>query len=252
MTNQEFHKFAKQLADTSAEVIMQYFRTGVGIDDKADGSPVTIADKKAEETMRRMIEREFPEHGIIGEEFGNHQPDADYQWILDPIDGTKIFITGSYFFGTLIGLLKNGEPILGVINHPVTGDFLIGDNDSASVNGETARVRPCQRIEDATMLSSGLHEFTAYADLDKFLALTRRAKLYRTWGDCHAYFLVATGYADAAFDPIMAPWDMLPLIPVIRGAGGTITAWDGSDVLQSSSTIATAGTIHAEIVEALR
>jgi len=246
---QAFATFARALADASAAVILPYFRSGTAVDDKADGSPVTIADRKAEEVMREMIMRELPTHGIIGEEFGTYQPDAEYQWVLDPIDGTKIFITGSFFFGTLIGLLHQGQPILGVINHPVTGHFLIGDNHSAQLNGEPVRVRPCQRIEDATMLASGHYYVGEHQNMAAYEALTRRAKLYRTWGDCHGYFLLATGYADAVFDPIMNPWDVLPVIPIVRGAGGVVTDWQGGDGV--TSTVATAGGIHAAVIAAL-
>ncbi|PIP77763.1 MAG: histidinol-phosphatase, partial [Ignavibacteria bacterium CG22_combo_CG10-13_8_21_14_all_37_15] len=129
----ELKKFSKYLADESGKIIRSYFRTHIPVDSKADESPVTIADKTAEEKMRELIMKEFPQHGIIGEEFGTHNESAEYKWILDPIDGTKSFITGTVTFGTLIALTKNGEPVLGVINQPVLNEFLIGDNNSCEL-----------------------------------------------------------------------------------------------------------------------
>lgn len=251
MMSKDFSVFAKTLADASGDIIRQYFRSGIGVDDKADGSPVTIADRKAEETMRELIMREFPEHGIQGEEFGLHQPDAEYKWVLDPIDGTKNFITGSFLFGTLIALLHKGKPILGVINHPITHQFLLGAEGVTSLNGRLVKVRGCNRVEDATILSSGHYYVEQYADMRAYEAFTRRAKLYYTWGDCHGYYLLATGYADVMLDPIMSPWDLLALIPIIEGAGGKITDWHGGDAAIGTSIIATSGTIHSEVVRAL-
>jgi myo-inositol-1(or 4)-monophosphatase len=247
----EFSYFARTLADASAGIIKQYFRTGVGIDNKSDGSPVTIADRKSEEIMREMIQREFPDHGIIGEEFGEYQIDAEYVWVLDPIDGTKSFITGTPLFGTLIGLLHHREPILGVINHSVLNQFLIGTNGETRLNGEKVRVRPCQSIEQATVLASEHYHIEKYGSLSAYESLVRRAKLYRTWGDCYGYTLVATGYADVMLDPIMNLWDLAALIPVIEGAGGKITDWRGGNPMTGLSTIATAGTIHDEVVRTL-
>lgn len=248
---QEFVKFTKRLADISADIIKGYFRAGVAADDKADGTPVTIADKKAEEAMRELIMKTFPAHGIIGEEFENHQPDAAYQWTLDPIDGTKTFITGSFLFGTLIGLMENGKPMLGAINHPVTDQFLLGTNGETHLNGEKVGVRPCERLEDATLLNTTHVSVEKYHDMAAYEALTRRVKLYRTWGDCHGYYLVATGYADIMVDPAMNLWDLVPLVPIIEGAGGKITDWHGNEVLGGSGAVATAGGLHETVIRTL-
>ena len=139
----ELKNFCKILSDESGKVIKNYFRSEINVEEKSDESPVTIVDKKAEEVMRSLIEKEFPQHGILGEEFGKTNPDAEYQWILDPIDGTKSFITGTVTFGTLIAVTKNSNPILGVINQPILNEFLIGDNSNAELNGNRVRVRKC-------------------------------------------------------------------------------------------------------------
>ena len=126
----------------------EYFRTEVNVECKPDQSPVTIADKKSEEKMREIIMKEFPAHGIIGEEFGEYNKDAEYKWVLDPIDGTKSFICGAVAFGTLIALTKNGEPVLGVINQPILDEFLLGDNNRTELNGRAVKISPCNTIEE--------------------------------------------------------------------------------------------------------
>lgn len=246
----ELSSFAKELADASAAIIRQYFRTGYTVESKSDDSPVTIADRKAEEVMRTMIAQRFPDHGILGEEHGHHQPDADYQWVLDPIDGTKAFVSHSYLFGTLIALLKDGRPLLGVINQPLLNDFLIGFNGQTWLNGKRVHVRPCTRIEDAILLSTYLTVFD-YQNGPAFEALAKRVQRHNNWGDCHGYYVVANGGADIMADPIMNPWDLLALIPIIEGAGGVITDWQGNDAVKGESIIATGGSIHDEVIRLL-
>ena len=246
-----YHAFARELAQLSAEVIKPYFRADVQVDLKADLSPVTVADMQAEEVMRAAIERTFPDHGVLGEEFGHHQPDAEYQWVLDPIDGTKAFITNSYLFGTLIALLKQGRPVLGVINHPIFGDYLAGDGRETTLNGRPVRVRPCQRIEDAVLLNTSHWNVFNHQNGPAFEVLSKRVQRYNNWGDCHGYYLVASGGADIMTDPIMNPWDLMALIPIIEGAGGRITDWQGNDPISGSGTVATGGLIHDEVIRLL-
>ena len=247
----EFKEFAKHLADLSAGVIKPYFRTNISVEQKSDQSPVTIADKKAEEIMRNEIEKEFPDHGIIGEEFGNQNENAEYKWVLDPIDGTKSFITGIATFGTLIALLKNGEPILGVINQPIINEFVIGDNDSAELNGIAIKARDKIELSEAVLLTSDHLMIEKYQNKDKFDSLVHKVKLYRTWGDCFGYYLLATGFADIMIDPIMSDWDKMALIPIIKGAGGVITDYHGGDPVKGDSTIATVKGLHSKIIEML-
>jgi len=247
----ELKNFSKILADESGKIILRYFRSKVNIETKNDESPVTIADKKAEEIMRLLIGKEFPDHGILGEEFGVTNESAVYQWILDPIDGTKSFITGTVTFGTLIALLKNGQPVFGVINQPVLNEFLIGDNESAEVNNVQVKVRECGKIENATLLTTDHLNIEKFQNAKAFENLMRRVKMYRQWGDCYGYYLVATGFADIMIDPIMSVWDTMALIPIIRGAGGKITDYQGNDPVRGNSTVATAGNIHEDVISEL-
>lgn len=247
----ELKKFARHLAEKSAEIIKSYFRTKISIDNKPDDSPVTIADKKAEEAMRTEIMKEFPAHGIIGEEHGNYQADAEYKWVLDPIDGTRSFISGALSFGTLIAFLKNEQPILGVINHPILNEFLIGDNLFATLNAKAVKVRECNNLSGATLLTTDHSNIAIYQNGSAFDKLLTKIKLYRNWGDCYGYYLLATGFVDVMIDPVMSVWDKMALIPVIKGAGGVITDYAGNDPITGNSIVASAPGIHAKIISAL-
>ena len=202
--------------------------------------------------MRRMIQARFPDHGVIGEEFGPERADAEWVWVLDPIDGTKSFITAVPLWGTLIALLHRGQPVLGCIHQPILQQLMIGDGVVTRLNDQPVRCRPTQRVEDATLLTSdplnpGRHQNGAAYD-----ALAQRARLVRTWGDCYGYLLLAAGWADICLDPIMNPWDIAALIPIVRGAGGVISDWRGGSAYPAESTIA-CGTpeLHAQVLEAL-
>ncbi len=243
--------FCKLLAEETGKIIRQYYRTKINIETKSDESPVTIADKKSEEKMRELIMKEYPSHGIIGEEFGEYNSNAEYKWILDPIDGTKSFVCGVPLFGTLIALTKNDEPILGVINQPILNEYLIGDNLSAELNGKKVEVRKCSNLSSAILLSSDYLTFEKYRSQAGFENLIRKVKYYRMWGDCYGYYIVATGFADVMIDPVMNVWDLMALIPVIRGAGGKITDYTGGNPVKGNSIIATAGTIHDEVIKIL-
>lgn len=249
--SEEFKLFAKHLAEISGAVILSYFRKEIKVDSKSDSSPVTIADKRAEELMREAIMKEFPQHGIIGEEFGEHNEEAEYQWVLDPIDGTKSFICGTVTFGTLVALLKNGSPIIGVINQPVLKEFLIGDNTTAQLNNNNVKVKSTAKLLDAVLLTTDHLNIGKYQSQQKFDELTKKVKLYRNWGDCYGYYLVASGYADIMIDPIMNIWDSMAVIPVIRGAGGVITDYQGNDAVKGTSIIASVPLIHDEVVKKL-
>lgn len=247
----EYKKFCNTLAEASAEIIRKYFRVEISIETKSDNSPVTIADKKAEEVMRELILKRYPDHGIFGEELGITNPEAEYTWILDPIDGTKSFICGAYSFGTLIGLVNNEKPILGVYNHPILNDFLIGDNYTTELNGIITKVRESINLSDAVLLTTDHLNIEKYQNKEKFDKLINKVKLYRNWGDCYGYYLLATGYADIMIDPIMSPWDLLPLIPIIKGAGGIITDYQGNNPIKGKSAIASSPLIHSAIIALL-
>ena len=246
-----YKKFVVHLANISGNILKKYFRTDISVETKSDNSPVTIADKSAEEAIREKIISEFPDHGIIGEEFGNHNETAQYKWVLDPIDGTKSFITGIATFGTLIGLLKDGKPILGLFHQPIIGELLIGDMKTTELNGKKNQIRSCDRIEEATLLTSDHFMIGNYKNQKTFDRLAKNVKLYRTWGDCFGYYLLCTGYADIMVDPIMSPWDALPLIPIIIGAGGMVTDYEGNNPVEGNSIIAAASGIHSQVIEIL-
>ena len=252
MTNQsEFREFINHLANISGKIIRNYFRADINIDSKADNSPVTIADRKAEEVMREEIMKNFPEHGIIGEEFGNYNESAEFIWTLDPIDGTKSFICGALSFGTLIALLKNGKPVLGAINQPVLNELLIGDNNTAEINGIQTKLRECNNLSKSVLLTTDHLNIGKYQNRNNFEKLIKKVKLYRNWGDCYGYYLLATGFADIMVDPIMSVWDTLPLIPIIKGAGGIITDYQGNNPVGGSSIIAASAGIHNEVINKL-
>lgn len=248
-----YRTFMLELARESGAFIAPLYRQpGMTVETKADASPVTLADRGAEELMRAQIARRFPTHGIVGEEFGSERPGAEFVWVLDPVDGTKAFITGLPLWGTLIALLHNGQPVLGCIHQPVLGQLVIGDGVTTELNDRPVRCRPTRRIEDATLLTSDPMNPGKYQDGPRYDALQGRAKLVRTWGDCYGYLLLATGWADISLDPIMNPWDIAALVPVVRGAGGMITNWQGGSAYPAESIIACATPeLHAAVLAAL-
>ena len=201
--------------------------------------------------MRTSITKEFPDHGILGEEFGEINPEAEYKWVLDPIDGTKSFICGTPLFGTLISLLQSSNPVLGAINLPVLDELLIGDNRKTTLNDLPVHVRKCENISEAVLLTTDTKSIGKYFSQKRFDDLVSKIKMMRTWGDCYGYYLVATGYADIMIDPVMSDWDKMALIPVIKGAGGTITDYKGKDPVTGSGIAATSGSIHSEVMTLL-
>lgn len=244
----ELRQFIEMLATESGEIIRGYFRSEMSVELKSDASPVTVADKKAEEKLRDLIMRTFPEHGIVGEEFGAHNEGAPYQWILDPIDGTKSFICGMVTFGSLIGLLKDGKPILGAIHQPVTRELMIGDNEQTELNGSAVRMRPCRDIREAVCLTTDHLSVEKYKKMAPFEKLIREVLMYRTWGDCYGYMLLAAGFADIMIDPKMSIWDTAALVPVIHGAGGVITDFEGRDPVKGDSVIAASVELHEQVL----
>jgi len=247
-----YRAFMIELAQKSGEFIRPFFgRSDLQVDLKSDQSPVTVADTGAEELMRGMINRKFPGHGILGEERGNERPDAEFVWVLDPIDGTKSFTAAVPLFGTLIALLHEGQPLLGCIHQPILGQLLVGDNRLTTLNGGPVTTRAARRIGEATLLTSD-PVMIARPENRGFAALMARARLARTWGDCYGHLLVATGRADVIFDPIMNLWDIAALVPVIRGAGGVITDRGGGPAYPATSTVSAANAdVHRQVIEAL-
>ncbi len=234
MISASYVDLAEKLVDASGDVIRPVFRGPIAVDRKADQSPVTVADREAERVMRDMIEDAYPEHGIIGEEFGDVRPDADYVWVLDPIDGTKSFITGKPLFGTLVALAYQGRPVLGIIDQPVLHERWIGARGrNTTFNGADARVRPCEAIADAMLYATEPAMFKG-ADEEAFGRLSRQV-CYSLYGaDCYAYGLLASGYTDLVVEASLGTHDYCALVPVVEGAGGVMTDWSGDPLTISS------------------
>ena len=220
---------AEAAADVAGAVVRPFFRAGVAADLKSDRSPVTIADRSAEQAMRAVLSERFPDHGILGEEFGLDRPDARHRWVLDPIDGTRAFITGRPTFGTLIALLDGDTPILGVIDQPVTGERWIGAAGRATtfrgLYGGRPGCRPCASLADAE-LSCTSPEMLG-ADAPRWQRLAGAVKRTYWGGDCYAHGLLALGQIDVIAETTMKLWDWAALVPVIEGAGGKVTDWSG-------------------------
>jgi histidinol phosphatase-like enzyme (inositol monophosphatase family) len=224
----ELVSLAHRLADASGAVISRYFRTDFHIESKQDASPVTLADREAEQAIRAILAAERPEDGIHGEEFGSDAGASDYLWILDPIDGTKAFATGRPLFGTLIGLAYRGEAVLGVLDQPVTQERWLGaKGHGTTLNGKPLRVRPCPDIAAAHLATTGpdMFDFEDYMRFYGFLQAEAGFTLYG--GDCYSYGQLAGGWLDGVVEAHMKLHDYAALIPIVEQAGGIITDWQG-------------------------
>jgi len=233
---------AEKLADCARASVLSYFRKPLEIDTKKDESPVTIADRETEKAMRALIEDTFPDHGILGEEFGAVRTDAEYVWTLDPIDGTKSFITGSPLFGTLIALLKEGKPVIGIIDMPALTERWIGcTGHPTTFNGQNVRVRPCANINDAWLYATSPHMFKE-GDFQAFEEVRKQSHCTLYGTDCYAYGLLANGACDLVIEATMGVYDFCALVPVVTGAGGTMTDWLGRPLgLASDGRVIAAG-----------
>jgi inositol-phosphate phosphatase / L-galactose 1-phosphate phosphatase / histidinol-phosphatase len=237
-----FVDLARRLTEVSRPILRRYYRQKLDIIDKADESPVTKADRECEAALRETIIAAFPDHGIIGEEFGAERADAEYVWVLDPLDGTRSFITGRPLFGTLIALTRGGKPILGVIDMPILSDLWLGvAGQPSTLNGETIKTRPCAALADAYLSTISPQVFDA-ATFPRFEALRGKAKSTSYGGDCYQYGMVATGFIDVVVERGLGIYDYLALVPVIEGAGGMITDWRGQALtMESQGDVVAAG-----------
>lgn len=233
---------AKRLAGASGAIIRRHFRRRIAVDQKPDCTPVTVADRAAEAAMRRLVAARFPDHGILGEEYGARNADADYVWVLDPIDGTKSFISGVPLFGTLIALTYRGRPVLGVIDQPILRERWIGAvGRRTTLNGKPVKTRPCRQLASATLYATAPDMFPR-REAAAFARLKRRVKLARFGADCYAYALLASGFVDLVVEADLKPYDFCALAPVIEGAGGTISDWKGKKLgLGSDGRVIAAG-----------
>ncbi len=259
----DFAAFVDELARIAGEAILPFFRTAIHAQDKARGGmfdPVTEADRGAEAAMRRHITRHFPDHGIIGEEFGNEREDADYVWVLDPIDGTKSFISGLPVWGTLIGLNHHGHPCYGMMHQPFTRESFFGDGGvshwrGAGLDGKPTErklhTRPCASLTEATLMTTH-PALLSEGTLAPYRRVEEKVRLSRYGGDCYAYCVLAAGHIDLVIESGLKAYDIAALIPIIEGAGGVVTAWDGSSAANGGTIIAAGDRrVHEEAVKIL-
>ena len=259
MTAVDFAVFVDQLADVAGQAILPFFRTSLSVEDKSHGGrfdPVTAADRAAEGAMRELIRRTFPEHGVVGEELGSERTDAEYVWVLDPIDGTKSFISGMPAWGTLIALTRFGEPVYGMMCQPFTRERFTGDRGAARYRGpggnRDLRVRHCASLPEAVLFTTSpllMNE----GDRATFARVESTVRLSRYGGDCYAYCMLAAGHIDLVIETELKAHDVIPLIPIILGAGGLITSWEGTAAEQGGRVVVAGDKrVHEAALELLR
>jgi myo-inositol-1(or 4)-monophosphatase len=270
MTAVDFAAFVERLAQVSSEVILPFFRSAFRAEDKSKGGvfdPVTEADRAAEVAMRRLIGQTFPAHGVIGEEYGQDRPDAEYVWVLDPIDGTKSFISGLPMWGTLIGLMHRGRPVYGMMSQPFTRERYFGDGKRARWRGlspsrgdrpadaewanRTLHARPCSSLAEATLMTTSPLLFND-ADRAAYYRVEKPVRLTRYGGDCYAYCMLASGFVDLVVESGLKPHVIVALVPIIEGAGGIVTNWEGGPAAQGARIIAAGDRrVHEEAMKLL-
>jgi histidinol phosphatase-like enzyme (inositol monophosphatase family) len=253
-------KLAHELADSSRSVILPQFRRPMAVANKAGAAafdPVTKADQGAERTITRLIRKRVPEHGIVGEEYGKHREDAAYQWVIDPIDGTRSFITGTPMWGTLIGLLNEGDPVLGLMDQPFTGERFWSERTAAYTrigDGKPRRLRTraCPRVADALIMTTSPDLFERGAEADGFARIKRETRMTRYGGDCYAYCLLAHGLVDLVIEAGLKSYDVVALIPIVERAGGRMTTWDGRPATSGGRIVASGDpALHDKVLKLL-
>lgn len=256
-------ELALRLAECASRATLQYFRTdSYHVERKSDRSPVTRADKEAEQLVRSMVAESFPEDGILGEEFGKVSGRSAFEWIIDPIDGTKSFISGVPLYSTLVGLTHNGEPLIGVIAIPALGELVIGIRGHGAWYGQgketgvetlkPTRVSNVETLADGLFVTSQVDNFGKRGAHSAYEALERKSYITRSWGDGYGYLLVATGRAELMVDPIVNPWDVAAVAPVIVEAGGSFSSWAGKYDIHAGHGFASNGHVHQAALEVLK
>lgn len=249
----ELLEFALAITREAGQLALGYFQGGAAVERKTDATPVTIADREAEQLLRQRIAGRFPDHGIIGEEFGEANPAAPCRWLLDPIDGTQTFIRGVPLWGVMAGLEFEGDPVAGVVHFPALQETLWARRGGGAWwNGQPARVSDVTRLEDATLLTTDVRGFSALGKQAELERLRARATFERTWGDCYGHALVATGRAEIMLDPILNEWDACALRPILEEAGGHFVTWEGHRDVRGGSGIATNAALHDEVLRVMR
>lgn len=246
-------ELAVHFAAEAGKAILPYFQTTLQVETKQDNSPVTIADRKAEELLRALMEKHTPGYGIIGEEFGGKPTNSGREWVIDPIDGTKAFIHGVPLFGTLLALLEEGRPVVGVCALPAMGHTLAAASGSGCrLDGIPCKVSSADKVEDSLLLDGSVTTMERLGYGPRWAALRKKAKLHRGWGDCYGHLLVAVGRAEAMVDPVVSIWDVAPFAVILPEAGGRFTAFSGNASITELSGISSNGRIHEEILAGMR
>lgn len=240
---------ARNVAKKGGEQTLEYFRKSIKIEHKEDESPVTIADRMAEEVMRTEIADHFPEHGILGEELGHTNPDHRVQWILDPIDGTISYIHGVPLYTTLVGITIDNKPAVGVIYAPALDEMCDGAVGHGSYfNGEACSARNTNKFEEATLLTTDLTHIQQYGYEPQFYELHSRCRYYRTWGDAYGHMMVATGRADIMLDPVLNIWDAAALLPVVSESGAVFTGLNGEHRIDAGNAVSATAALHPQVI----
>lgn len=237
--------FALDAVWEAGKVTLQYFQSRIEVETKKDQSPVTAADRGTELLLRERVAGLFPDHAIIGEEYGRQGPEsASHRWIIDPIDGTKSFIRGVPFYGVMLGLEREGRPVLGAISFPAL-DEIVGaaEGQGTTWNGRRVRASSCDSLDKALLLCTDYAHFPGAGKQEAFERLCGATALQRTWGDCYGHCLVATGRAELMLDATISVWDCAALLPILREAGGTFTDWAGNPTIHGPDALSTNGVL---------
>jgi len=244
----ELLEAAIEIARIGGEHTLKYFKKDINIISKEDDSPVTVADRETEQVMRSEIQKRFPDHGIIGEEYGQTNEESNITWVLDPIDGTKSFIHGVPFYTTLIGVLIDDEPVVGIINAPALDELCAaGIGLGATLNGEPCCVSETKDLNEATFLMTEIDRFRQMGQQELFQELLDRTKLHRTWGDAYGHMMVATGRADLMYDPELNIWDAAALLPVVKESGGVFSDVNGKQTIHSGNGFSTNELLYPQL-----
>lgn len=252
-------EFAISVSREAEKFILSYYLSpDLVVDQKRDHTPVTAADRGAEELIRDRIARRFPDDGVFGEEFGETAGRNTVRWVLDPVDGTKAFIHGVPLFGTLIGLEADGELLAGVCRMPALNEVIYGAKGLGAwwqihdQRPRPAKVSRIERFNDAMVCTTSLNNWREANQLKAFERVNNLARETRGWSDCYGHALVCTGRADVMLDPLLNPWDAAALVPILREAGGTFFDWTGADTIHGGSGISTNGFLKEAVLKTIR
>ncbi len=260
----EYAEFAEAAARAAGEITLRYFQKLPGVEFKPDSSPVTVADRESERLLRSLIEERYPDHGILGEEFGMARPEAPLRWLVDPIDGTQSFIRGVPLYGVMLGLVERrpgspaaDDPVAGVVHFPALRETVTAWRGggcwwSTSTGKTRARASHVSRLEEATLLVTDTSGLLRGAKRAGYELLRTRVKIERGWGDCYGHALVATGRAEIMLDPELHEWDAAPLMPILEEAGGKFTDWRGQRTISGADGFATNGALYEKVGAILR